>query len=197
MKKHIIFRSRVSRGDYGFVDKIYGWNHGHFSCGFLSHHPLLGGKRCWYWSLENVWGIESLQIRLCVCAMKLWTVSWLTVSSDLTCPSKWTARNRRCLTVWHRYWMLLTWKKPRNRLWGDASWGLLRLTGAFSTHMTLQHSGLQDGDSLTAVAQQPKVAATWSAFASWCVGADRVVTCGNPPCGGDSFRVQHLLNKNV
>ena len=37
-------------------------------------------------------------------------------------------------------------------------------------------SGLQDGDSLTAVAQQPKIAATRRAFALWCVGGDRIVT---------------------
>ena len=32
---------------------------------------------------------------------------------------------------------------------------------------SLQASGLQDGDSLTAVAQQPRIAATRSAFALW------------------------------
>ena len=47
-------------------------------------------------------------------------------------------------------------------------------------------SGLQDGDSLIAVAQQPKIAATWSAFALWCVGGDRIVTWGHPHFGGDS-----------
>ena len=57
-------------------------------------------------------------------------------------------------------------------------------------------SGLQDGDSLAAVAQQPQVAATWHAFALWCVGADRIVTWGDPHHGGDSFRVQDQL-RNV
>jgi hypothetical protein len=37
-------------------------------------------------------------------------------------------------------------------------------------------SGLQDGDSLIAVASRPKIAATKSAFALWCLGGDRVVT---------------------
>ena len=54
-------------------------------------------------------------------------------------------------------------------------------------------SGLQDGDSLTALAQQPKIAATWSAFALWCVGGDRIVTWGHPDFGGDSSRVQDQL----
>ena len=38
----------------------------------------------------------------------------------------------------------------------------------FDPQDSLQRSELQDGDGLTAVAQQPKVAATWSAFSLWC-----------------------------
>ena len=58
-------------------------------------------------------------------------------------------------------------------------------------------SGLQDGDCLTAFAQQPKIAAArCSAFALWCVGGDRIVTRGDPHYGGDSSRVQHQL-RNV
>ena len=57
-------------------------------------------------------------------------------------------------------------------------------------------SGLQNGDSLTAVAQQPKIAATWYAFALWCVGGDRIVTWGDPDEGGDSSSVQDRL-RNV
>ena len=55
---------------------------------------------------------------------------------------------------------------------------------------SLQLSGLQDGDSLTAVALQPKIAATWAAFAFWCVRGDRIVTWGHPLRGGDSSRIQ-------
>ena len=57
-------------------------------------------------------------------------------------------------------------------------------------------SGLQNGESLTAVAQQPKIAATWYAFALWCVGGDRIVTWGDPDEGGDSSSVQDRL-RNV
>ena len=57
-------------------------------------------------------------------------------------------------------------------------------------------SGLEDGDSLTAVAQQPKIAATGGAFALWCVRGHRIVTWGNPAFGGDSSRVQDQL-RNV
>eukprot|EP00435_Cladocopium_sp_Y103_P063391 s3_g25.t1 len=75
--------------------------------------------------------------------------------------------------------------------------GFLRLAAPdgrlFDPAESLRLSGLEDGGSLTAVAQQPKLAATWSAFA---LGSDRVVTWGNPPYGGDSSRVQHQL-KNV
>ena len=53
----------------------------------------------------------------------------------------------------------------------------------------LQDSGFRDGGSIAAVAQQPKIAATKSAFALWCVRGDRVVTWGNP-----QFGVQDPLN---
>ena len=59
----------------------------------------------------------------------------------------------------------------------------------------LQLSGLQDGDTIAAIAQEPKLAATKSAFALWCVGADRIVTWGNPEAGGDSSTVQGKLLK--
>ena len=52
----------------------------------------------------------------------------------------------------------------------------------------LQDSGLQSGDSITAVAQQPKVAATDCAMALWCPGGG-VVTWGNSDFGGDSTEV--------
>ena len=51
---------------------------------------------------------------------------------------------------------------------------------------SLRLAELQDGDSLTAIAQQPKLAATKFAFALWYIGADRIVTWGNPNFGGDS-----------
>ena len=37
-------------------------------------------------------------------------------------------------------------------------------------------SAIQDGKHLTAIAQQPKLAASCYAFAMWCCGGDRVVT---------------------
>jgi len=56
--------------------------------------------------------------------------------------------------------------------------------------------GLQNGDSITAVAQQPKIAATRRAFALWCDGGNIIVTWGDPERGGDSSTVQHQL-RNV
>ena len=57
-------------------------------------------------------------------------------------------------------------------------------------------SGLQDGDCLSAVAQQPKIAANRSAFALYCVGGHRIITWGDPERGGDSSRDQRQL-RNV
>ena len=78
--------------------------------------------------------------------------------------------------------------------------GFLRLAASDGCLLDLADSlelcGFQNGDSLTAVALQPKVAATWSAFALWCLGGDRVVTWGDPRYGGDSSRVQDQL-RNV
>ena len=54
-------------------------------------------------------------------------------------------------------------------------------------------AGLRDGDSLTAVVLQPKIAATSGAFALWCAGGDRIVTWGHDVLGGDSSRVQDQL----
>ena len=57
--------------------------------------------------------------------------------------------------------------------------GFLRLAASDGCLLDLADSlelcGFQNGDSLTAVALQPKVAATWSAFALWCLGGDRVI----------------------
>ena len=61
---------------------------------------------------------------------------------------------------------------------------------------SLSLSGLQDGDCLSAVAQQPKIAANRSAFALYCVGGHRIITWGQPDKGGDSSRVQDQL-RNV
>jgi hypothetical protein len=43
---------------------------------------------------------------------------------------------------------------------------------------SLQSAGIQDGDHITAVVHQAKLAATESAFALWCCGGDRLVTWG-------------------
>ena len=59
----------------------------------------------------------------------------------------------------------------------------------------LQDSGLQDGDSITAVAQELKAAATESTVVLWCPGGG-VVTWGRSDIGGDSARVRDQL-KNV
>ena len=59
---------------------------------------------------------------------------------------------------------------------------------------SLQSAGLQDGDDLTAVAIEPKLAATDLAVASFCCGSDRVVTWGHPDCGRDSSEIQDRLN---
>ena len=40
-----------------------------------------------------------------------------------------------------------------------------------------------NGDSLAAIALQPKIAATCRAFALWVVGGDKIVTWGHPDYG--------------
>ena len=59
--------------------------------------------------------------------------------------------------------------------------------------LSLQAAGLEDGDHLTAIVQEAKLAATAAAFALFCPGSDRVVTWGNPDRGGDSSEVQDQL----
>ena len=54
-------------------------------------------------------------------------------------------------------------------------------------------SGLQNGDSLAAIALQPKIAATCRAFALWVVGGDTIVTWGHPDYGGNSSKVRDQL----
>ena len=58
---------------------------------------------------------------------------------------------------------------------------------------SLEAAGLQDGDQLTTVVGEAKLAATESAFALWCSGGDRVLTWGGDGCGGDSSAVQDRL----
>ena len=48
-------------------------------------------------------------------------------------------------------------------------------------------------DNLTAIVIHPKVAATARAFHLFCSGGNRVVTWGDPGCGGDSSEVQDQL----
>ena len=59
--------------------------------------------------------------------------------------------------------------------------------------MSLQDAGLEDGDHLTAIAVEAKLAATDEAFAFFCPGGDWVVTWGDPLSGGDSSEVQDQL----
>ena len=56
-------------------------------------------------------------------------------------------------------------------------------------------AGLRDGEHLTAIVGQPKMAATDDAFALWCCGSNGVVTWGYPDSGGDSSAVQDQLRK--
>ena len=60
---------------------------------------------------------------------------------------------------------------------------------------TLEFSGLEDGDCIVAVVQQPQLAATDCAFALWCEGLG-LVTYGHPDFGGDSAALQDQL-KNI
>ena len=81
--------------------------------------------------------------------------------------------------------------------------GFLRLVAAdhraLDPTVSLQAAGLEDGDHLTAIVLEAKLAATGrlravaGAFALFCPGGDRVVTWGYPENGGDSSKVQDQL----
>eukprot|EP00435_Cladocopium_sp_Y103_P068286 s76_g31.t1 len=75
--------------------------------------------------------------------------------------------------------------------------GFLKLVAADHSLMdptvSLQAAGLSDGDHLTAIVLEAKLAATATTFALFCSAGDRVVTWGNPDCGGDSSAVQDQL----
>eukprot|EP00435_Cladocopium_sp_Y103_P051732 s119_g16.t1 len=61
---------------------------------------------------------------------------------------------------------------------------------------SLEASGIQDGDLITAVAQLPKLVAARRAFAMRCPGGDKIVAWGDSNYGGDSSEVQRQL-RNV
>ena len=75
--------------------------------------------------------------------------------------------------------------------------GFLRLVAAdhraLDPTVSLQAAGLEDGDHLTAIVLEAKLAAASEAFALFCPGGDRVVTWGQPTSGGDSSEVQDQL----
>ena len=59
--------------------------------------------------------------------------------------------------------------------------------------LSLQAAGLEDGDRLTFVVIEAKLAATATTFALFCSGGDRVVTWGQEYFGADSSEVQYRL----
>lgn len=59
---------------------------------------------------------------------------------------------------------------------------------------SLELNGLKDGDSIAAIALQPKIVASSSAFVMWCVGGDRIVTWGysDQPVRNQPINVQQI-----
>ena len=51
------------------------------------------------------------------------------------------------------------------------------------------YDDLQENATITAIAQQPKVAATNCAFSLWCTGGSRVLSWGHHESGGDTAGV--------
>eukprot|EP00435_Cladocopium_sp_Y103_P050578 s435_g15.t1 len=60
---------------------------------------------------------------------------------------------------------------------------------------SLEAEGIENGDFLTAVPLQARLAANFAAFALWCQGGDHVVTWGDPEHGADSSAVQDQLRR--
>ena len=81
------------------------------------------------------------------------------------------------------------------KTFGQGFLKLVSADGRVLTNLTdsLQAAGLQDGEHLTAVAQEVQVAASRRAFVLWCFGADRAVSWGDPDHGGDCSAVQDQL----
>ena len=72
--------------------------------------------------------------------------------------------------------------------------GFLRLVAAdhhaLDPTVSLQAAGLEDGDHLTAIVLEAKLAAAAEAFALYCFGGDRVVTWGLEVGGGSKVQDQ-------
>eukprot|EP00435_Cladocopium_sp_Y103_P036209 s1722_g9.t1 len=75
--------------------------------------------------------------------------------------------------------------------------GFLRLVAANGRMLdpaeSLQASRLEDGNHLTAIALEVKLAVTTQAFALYCCGGDWVITWGSSAYGSDSSEVQDQL----
>lgn len=79
--------------------------------------------------------------------------------------------------------------------------GFLRLITAWGYVLSdleesVEAAELEEGDHLTAIAQQARLAATGSAFALWIYGGDKILTWGSAYNGGRSTSIQKKL-KNV
>jgi len=60
---------------------------------------------------------------------------------------------------------------------------------------SLQSAGVQDGERLTVVAQQPNMIATARAFAMWSCGSNTVIIWGDPDSGGDCSTVGRWIGR--
>ena len=61
----------------------------------------------------------------------------------------------------------------------------------------LENVNLTEGDHVTAVTMQVKLASTDFAFALWSTVRDKVITWGDPKFGGDSTKIQDRLHGSV
>eukprot|EP00435_Cladocopium_sp_Y103_P035696 s2096_g9.t1 len=65
--------------------------------------------------------------------------------------------------------------------------------GEVDPAVSLQAAGLEEGDHLTAIVVEAKIATAGRAFALFCSGGNQVVTWGEAASGGDSSEVQDQL----
>ena len=59
------------------------------------------------------------------------------------------------------------------------------------------YDDLQESSTITAIAQEPKVAATNCAFSLWCAGGSRMVSWGHQDSGGNATGVMQSLTNIV
>lgn len=154
----------------------------------------LEGMRLWFEKWEG--GHLTLLVEFCFgWSLTTWNQWWFSKSQDIQTPHRFDSHNyagsredqrlyheNSCISAYH---VLIHWAHSIS-LQGHSdscSCHTLKLQNGIPTIEFFCRTlwilkGIGDGDCVSAIAQQAQLASTWSAFALWCSGGDRVVTWG-------------------